>query len=118
VNQETKLITLGEDNFQQEVLESRVPVLVDFWAEWCGPCRSVAPVIEQLASEFSGRAKVGKLDVDAHPDLVSRYGIRGVPALLFFRDGEVADQVIGLTPKQQLEDRLEALVGGGAPAQV
>ncbi len=82
-------------SFQADVLDAKVPVLVDFWAAWCGPCRSIAPLLEPLARHFEGRAKVVKLDVDANPDIASRYGIRGIPALLVFKGGKVVDQIVG-----------------------
>ncbi len=106
-----KYITLTDENFQEEVLNSDVPVLVDFWAVWCGPCRVIAPVIEQLAEEFEGRAKVAKLDVDHNPQTAMAYGIRSIPTLLFFKDGQVVDQMIGGSPsmKRALAAKLEAL---------
>lgn len=107
---EAKYITLTEENFQSEVLESTDPVLVDFWAEWCGACHALAPVIEEVAVDFEGRAKVGKLDVDDHSSFAMRYGIRGIPTLLFFKDGEVVDQLVGVVSKQLIADKLNALV--------
>ncbi len=104
-----KYITATDENFQQEVLNSDTPVLVDFWATWCGPCRMIAPVIEQLASEFEGRAKVVKMDVDNHPQIPMQYGIRSIPSLLYFKDGQVVDQVVGAASKKVLADKLEAL---------
>ena len=105
-----KYVTLTDDNFQAEVLESDAPVLVDFWATWCGPCRMIAPVIEQLAGEFEGRAKVAKMDVDHNPQTPMGFGIRSIPTLLFFKDGQVVDQVVGAASKKVLSDKLEALV--------
>ena len=107
----TKYITLSQENFRQEVLESRKPVLVDFWAEWCGPCRAIAPVIEGLAEEFGGRAVVAKLDVDAYPEVAGPYDVRGIPTLLFFQNGKVVDRIIGLAPRQDIAQKLEALLG-------
>ena len=104
-----KHITLTEENFQSEVLESTTPVLVDFWATWCGPCQVVAPVIEEVAGDFEGRAKVGKLDVDEHASIAMQYGIRSIPTLLFFSDGQVVDQVVGVAPKKVIADKLDAL---------
>lgn len=105
-----KYVTLTDDNFQSEVLESEAPVLVDFWATWCGPCRMIAPLIEQLADEFEGRAKLAKMDVDHNPETPMNFGIRSIPTLLFFKDGQVVDQVIGAASKKILKDKLEALV--------
>jgi thioredoxin 1 len=106
---DSKYVTLTDANFRQEVLESSEPVLVDFWAAWCGPCRVIAPAIEELASEFRGRAKIGKLDVDHNPQTAMQYGVRSIPTLLFFKDGRVADQLIGAVPKKIMADKLEAL---------
>lgn len=103
-------ITLTDENFSKEVLESNVPVLVDFWAVWCGPCRMVAPVVEALASEYQGRAKVAKLDVDSAQKTAMDYGIRSIPTLLIFKGGKVADQVIGAVPKKQIVEKLDAVL--------
>ena len=108
---DAKYITATDANFQDEVLGSDQPVLVDFWATWCGPCRMIAPTIEQLASEFEGRAKIAKVDVDNNPQVAMQFGIRSIPTLLFFKDGQVVDQAIGVVPKQKLAQRLEALAG-------
>lgn len=104
-----KYVTLTDANFKQEVLESDEPVLVDFWAAWCGPCRVIAPAIEELAGDFEGRAKIGKLDVDHNPQTAMQYGVRSIPTLLFFKDGRVADQLIGAVPKKIMAEKLEAL---------
>ena len=106
-----KYVTLSDATFDQEVLQSDQPVLVDFWAAWCGPCRVIAPLIEQLAAEYEGRAKVGKLDVDHNPQVAMRYGIRSIPSLIFFKDGRPVDQMIGVVPKNVLAQKLDALVG-------
>lgn len=108
---DAKYITLTDDNFKQEVLDSDQPVLVDFWAVWCGPCRMVAPIIEELANEFEGRARVAKLDVDHNPRTAMQYGVRSIPTLLFFKDGQVVDQLIGASSKRVLADKLGSLVG-------
>ncbi len=102
--------TFTDENFRHDVLESPQPVLVDFWAAWCGPCHVMAPVIEELAADVADYATVGKLDVDAYPHLAAQYGIRSIPTLLVFKDGQVVDQAIGVVPKQVLTEKLHALV--------
>ncbi len=104
-----KPIAFTDANFKSEVADSNLPVLVDFWAAWCGPCRMIAPIVEELARDYSGRAKVGKVDVDTNPQVAMQFGIRSIPTLLFFKDGRVVDQVIGAVNKKILADRLEAL---------
>ena len=106
---EAQYITLTEENFQSEVLESTDPVLVDFWAEWCGACHALAPVIEEVAVDFEGHAKVGKLNIDDNMSLAMEYGIRSIPTLLFFKDGQRVDQVIGIAPKKVIADKLDSL---------
>lgn len=103
-----KAIELTESNFEEVVLKSDKPVLVDFWAEWCGPCRMVGPVVEEIAGEYADSAVVGKLDVDANQALSIKYGIRSIPALLYFKNGEVVDSQIGAVPKPVLVNKLEA----------
>lgn len=103
-------IEVTDATFQKEVLESDVPVLVDFWAGWCAPCRMIAPSVKEIAKEFDGKAKVCKVDVDANMEISRQFGIRSIPTLLYFKDGEVKDQVIGAVPKDQLVRRLEPLV--------
>lgn len=105
-----KALTFTDDSFENDVLNSDKPVLVDFWAEWCGPCRMVGPVVDELAGEFEGQAKIGKVDVDNNPKISSKYGIRSIPSLLIFKNGEVVDQIVGAVPKAQLKKQLEAQV--------
>lgn len=95
-------LAIGSDTFEEQVLKSDVPVLIDFWAEWCGPCKNIGPSIEQLAEEFNGKAKVFKVDVDAEGDLAQKYGIMSIPALLIFKGGKEVDRMVGAAPKPQL----------------
>jgi thioredoxin 1 len=97
------ILTLTQDNFAQEVLQSSTPVLVDFWAEWCGPCKMIAPVLSELADEYDGRVKIGKVNVDEQQGLASEYGIRAIPTLLLFQNGQVADQIVGARSKRDLK---------------
>jgi thioredoxin 1 len=97
------VVTLTDDNFQSEVLGSKEPVLVDFWAAWCGPCRAIAPLVDQVAAEYKGKLKVGKLDIDAHQNVPQKYDVRSIPTLLLFKDGQVADQIMGAVPKSKLD---------------
>jgi len=104
------VVTITEANFDQEVLRSPVPVLIDFWAPWCGPCRMISPVVDEIADAKVGAAKVGKVNVDEHTGLASRYGINAIPAMLFFKNGEIRDQVVGSAQKASLIAKLDALV--------
>lgn len=98
------------ENFTKEVLESKNPVLVDFWAEWCGPCRMISPLIDELHENFQDQAVVGKVNVDSESDISAQYGITSIPTLLFFKDGEVVDKHVGSASKSQLEEKLKALI--------
>lgn len=98
------------DNFQPEVLDSKRVALVDFWAEWCGPCRMVGPVVEELAAEYEGKALVSKCNVDEHGEVAAQFGIRSIPTLLFFKDGELVDRVVGAVPKSTLKQKLDSLI--------
>ncbi len=108
MSEESPYRILTAQNFKSEVLESEQPVLVDFWAEWCAPCRALAPVIEKLARDFEGRATVGKLNVDEEAALAHRFGIRSIPTLLVFRNGEPVDRVVGVESSDRLSERLES----------
>lgn len=107
-------VTGTDANFEAEVLNSDQPVLVDFWATWCGPCRTIAPAIEEIASEYDGKAKVVKLDVDNNPQTAMKYGIRSIPSLLFFKDGKPVDQMVGVVPKRVLAEKLDTLAAQAA----
>ncbi len=107
---ENKPIALTTQSFKGEVLESKGPVLVDCWADWCAPCHRIAPAIEELVADFEGRVTVAKLNVDEAPDVAARYGIRSIPSLLFFRNGELVRQSAGVVPKRALADALESLL--------
>ena len=101
-----KVLQLSDDGFEKDVLQSDVPVLVDFWASWCAPCKAIAPVIDALAEQYDGKVKIAKLNVDENPATPGQYGVRGIPTLILFKDGAVVDQVVGAVPKNQLEGLL------------
>tara|TARA_Y100001978_G_scaffold68176_1_gene61326 strand:- start:2066 stop:2392 length:327 start_codon:yes stop_codon:yes gene_type:complete len=103
------LIDFSDDSFENDVLKSDIPVLVDFWAEWCGPCKMLTPIIEEVANDFKDKVKCGKVNVDHCPSTASSYGIRSIPSLLFFKNGKVQEQLVGAVPKQQIVDILNKL---------
>lgn len=100
-------VEITEKNFEKEVLNSDIPVLVDFWAPWCPPCQTIAPVIEEISREFAGKIKVGKINTDQEYDLATRYGIRGIPTLMIFREGKAIDQIVGYIKREQLKNILD-----------
>jgi len=104
---ESSLVHVDDKSFASEVLQADLPVLVDFWATWCGPCRSISPIVEELAKEFMGKIKVTKLNVDESPATPSQYGVRGIPTLILFKGGKILDQIVGAVPKARLKTMLE-----------
>ena len=105
------IVTLTDANFEKEVLKSAQPILVDFWAEWCGPCKMLAPILDELATEYNGRVRIGKVNIDEHQGLAAQFGISSIPTLLFFQNGQVANQLVGLRSKRELQasfDRVAA----------
>ena len=97
------IVTLTADNFGKEVLQSSTPILVDFWAEWCGPCKMIAPVLDELADEYNGKVRIGKVNIDEHQSLASEYGVRAIPTLLLFKGGQVQEQIVGARSKRDLK---------------
>ena len=102
---------IGDDSFEQEVITAPLPVLVDFWAPWCGPCKSIAPLLEEIAQEYDGKLKVVKINVDDNPSVPSRYGVRGIPNLMIFKDGNLAGQIVGAAPKNKLVTEIDNAIG-------
>jgi thioredoxin 1 len=100
-------LQVTDASFKQEVIESNIPVLVDFWAPWCGPCRMVAPVVDEIATQYEGQLKVVKMNTDENPDVASKYGIRSIPTLMIFKDGQKVDMVVGAVPKSTLSDTVK-----------
>jgi len=101
-----KPVTITDQNFTEEVTNSNLPVLIDFWAVWCGPCRAIAPIVEQLAGEYEGKVKIGKLDVDENPETAVKFGVRSIPTLLLFKNGQVVDTIIGAVQKQVIVQKI------------
>lgn len=104
------IVQLDDASFEAEVISSDKPVLVDFWAPWCGPCKALAPVIEEISSEYVDKIKVGKVNVDENPEISMKFGIRSIPTLIVFKNGEVQDQIIGAVPKSEIENALQKVV--------
>ena len=105
------VVEFSEANFESEVMQAKTPVLVDLWATWCGPCRMIGPVVEELAGTYRGRVKVGKLNVDDHPQVAAQLRIMNIPTLLLFKDGQEADRIVGVVPKEELVRRIEQVIG-------
>ena len=104
------LVEITDENFETEVVNSKLPVLIDFWAVWCGPCKMIAPIVEELATEYDGKAVIGKLDVDSNQQTAIKYGVRSIPTLLILKDGELKDTIIGAVPKNHIVEKLNAVV--------
>ena len=100
-------IEITDANFEEEVIKSDIPVLIDFWAVWCGPCKAIAPLVEEIATEYDGKVKVGKLDIDNNQAVSVKYGIRSIPTLLIFKEGKIVDQIVGVVPKAQIISKLD-----------
>jgi len=105
-----RTITITDENFNEEVLKSDKPVLIDFWATWCGPCKLIAPIVEELVDEYEGKAKIGKLDVDNNQQTAIKFGVRSIPTLLIFKDGKLKDTIIGAVPKGQIVQKLNSAI--------
>ncbi len=107
MSENENLYHVTDGDFEQQVLQSDIPALVDFWAAWCGPCRTVGPIVEELAEEYKGKIKVAKLDVDNNKQVASKYGVRGIPTLMLFKDGQIVDQIVGAVPKSRIKELLD-----------
>lgn len=103
-------LELTESNFEEKVLKSDIPVIVDLWAEWCGPCKLLIPIMEELSADYEGKAVVAKVDVDSNPSIAAKYGVRNIPTVLFFKGGEVVDKQVGAVPKAKLAEKIDALL--------
>ncbi|HWZ43815.1 MAG TPA: thioredoxin [Candidatus Saccharimonadales bacterium] len=107
----TTIFEVTDGNFDQSVLKSDQPVLIDFWATWCGPCKALAPVVDEVADAYSGKVKFGKMDIDSNPSTPQRYGVRGIPTLLLFKNGQVKEQIVGLVAREKIEKALDKHLG-------
>lgn len=107
----SKPVQVTDESFESDVKKSKLPVVVDFWAAWCGPCKVIAPVLEDIAAQFDGKVKIAKMDVDSNPKTPASFSIMSIPSLLFFKNGEVVDQVVGVRPKAQLVEKIEKFIG-------
>ncbi len=103
-------VTVTQSNFETHVLKSTTPALVDFWAQWCAPCRAVAPILNDLAGQYQGKITIGKVNVDEHPNLAAKYGVMNIPTLILFKNGEEVDRVVGVQPKAKLEEKIQKLI--------